>query len=73
MKKRIVNNTFNKIENEGMRRLAAGTSANNWRYWNINYKLSVSRNLRGRRNIACSRKRWEAEDGTGRFPSICNM
>jgi len=73
MKKRIVNYTFNTTENKGMRRLAAGTSANNWPYWNIKYKLSVSRNLRGRRNIACPRKRWEDEDGTGRYPSVWNM
>jgi len=73
MKKKIVNITFNTTENKGMCRLAAGTSANNWRYWNIKYKLSVSRNLRRRRNIACPRKRWEAEDGAGKFFSVCNM
>lgn len=73
MKKRTLKNTFNKIENRELRRLVAWTSANNWRYWHIKHKLSVSRNLRGRRNIACPRKRREAEARTGRFPSVCIM
>jgi hypothetical protein len=56
MTKRTVKNIFNKIKNKRMRRLAAGTPANNWRYWNIKYKFSVSRDLKGRRDIVCPKK-----------------
>jgi hypothetical protein len=50
--------------------MAAWISANNWRYWNIKKMPSVSCKLRGRRYVACPRKRREAETGTVRFPSV---